>query len=498
KPFWQISGKVNMGKNDFVIEYENDKIWDKTKADDIFKKSNVKEALVKDIKTKVMMQKPPKPYNTTSFLSDVYRYFGYSPQQAMSIAEALYQAGLISYPRTSSEKLPKDINYRKIISNIAKNAKYAKETKFLLSKKDLVPEEGLKTDAAHPAIYPTGDLPKRIGSHQQKVYDLVIRRFLAVFGDPAKRESQRVTLGLGDSVFFLNGKRTIEPGWTMLYGRYASREEVMLPTIEVGSRINIKKIDLLSKKTQPPARYSQGSVMKEMENRGLGTKATRASILQILYNRGYVIGKSIEVTDLGLKLSDILEKSVPDIVSEKLTRHFEDECEEIESGKQNKEKVIDEAKKELIRISKIFRKSEKKIGEQLTKAIIESQEKQNTLGVCPHCGGTIKMMRLWTTKKRFAGCTGYPKCSFSAPLPSFGFIQPLDKVCEQCKTPIVQVQRENGRPFRMCLDLKCPTKKEWYDKKKHSKMSKSGKITPAQVSSIPDSAKEQASSKKVK
>ncbi|MFH1630624.1 MAG: DNA topoisomerase I [Candidatus Aenigmatarchaeota archaeon] len=484
KPFWQIVGEVSIGKRQYPIEYEDDKIWDKKDADNVLKKSKVKEATVKDVKKKVMMQKPPRPYNTTSFLSDVYRYFGYSPQQAMAIAEALYQAGLISYPRTSSEKLPKDINYKKIISNISNNPKYAKETKILLNKSELVPEEGAKTDAAHPAIYPTGESSKRIGSHQQKVYDLVVRRFFAVFGDPAKRESQRIFLDLGGNLFFLTGKRTLEPGWTLLYGKYAAREEIMLPEIKIGSKLFVKNISQLSKKTQPPARFSQGSVMKEMENRGLGTKATRAGILQILYNRGYLIGRSIEVTDLGLKLSDILEKSVPDIVSEKLTRHFEEECEDIERGKQTREKVITEAKTQLTKICNQFRKKEKIVGEQLTKAIIESQEKQNTLGVCPRCGGTIKMMRLWTTKKRFAGCSGYPKCDFSAPLPSFGFIQPTEKVCEHCKTPIVQVQRVSGRPFRMCLDLKCPTKKEWYDKKKHSKMTKSGKIIPAKDSGV--------------
>jgi DNA topoisomerase-1 len=268
----------------------------------------------------------------------------------------------------------------------------------------------------------------------------------------------------------LTGLKTLEPGWTALYGKYAGREEVILPEMAVGDTLPVAKVEQLAKETQPPARYSQGSVLKEMEQRGLGTKATRAQILQTLYNRGYIIGKSIEVTDLGTKLSDVLEKSVPDIVSEKLTRHFEQECEDVQFGKAKRDEVVDEAKAALTKICNQFRKKEKSAGDVLTKAIIESQEKQSRLGTCFKCGGIVRMHRLWHTKKRFAGCSGYPKCDFSAPLPAMGYITALEKTCEQCKTPIIQVQREGARPFRMCLDIRCPTKAEWFDKSKLTSM----------------------------
>ncbi len=468
KPFWQIEATVSAGKGELKAEYEKDKMWDKAEADKVLRKSKVKKATVKDIKTKLLTQKAPKPYNTTAALADIYRYFGYSPAQAMNILEALYQAGMISYPRTSSEKLPKDINYKKIISGIAKQKGYEKIAQSLLEKDELKPEEGKKTDPAHPAIYPTGELSKKMGDHQRRVYDLMVRRFLATFGEPAKRQSQRITLDLGGNNFFINGIKTVEAGWTSLYGRYAAREEVVLPDMKTGDEVSVKSVDQLSKETQPPPRFSQGSVLKEMENRELGTKATRSQILQILYNRGYLVGKSIEVTDLGAKLADILESNVPDIVSEKLTRHFEQETEAVEQGKMKRDKVVEEAKQTLTKICDTFRKKEKRIGEALTAAIIESQEKQSRLGTCFKCGGLVRMHRLWTTKKRFAGCSNYPKCDFSAPLPAFGFITPLEKVCEQCKTPIVQVQRQTGRPFRMCLDVRCPTKADWFDKSKLS------------------------------
>ena len=468
-PFWEIELSVQIEKNMLKAFHVKDKFWNKNEAEKVLKNSNTKTAIVKDIKKKIISQAPPKPYNTTSLLADIYRYFGYSPTQGMSIAESLYQAGIISYPRTSSEKLPKDINYKKIIMQLGKQDKFKKDADFLLGKKELKPEEGSKIDQAHPAVYPTGTY-KKMGDKQLKVYELVVRRFLACFGDPAKRESQKITLDVNGELFTLSGIKTIEAGWTDLYGRFSKRDEIILPDIKIGDKIPIKKAEMLSKETQPPARYSQGSVLKEMENQGLGTKATRAQILQILYNRGYLVGRSIEVTELGMSLADVLEKNVPDVISEKLTRHFEEECDEIEQGKIDKESVLEEAKKKLVKISAGIKKKEAKIGEELTKAVIAAQDRQNILGKCIKCDGILKVHKNWMTKKRFVGCSGYKKgCRVGFPLPMMGLILSTEKICEECKTPIIQVSREGGRPFRMCLDPLCPTKKDWLDKNKLKK-----------------------------
>ena len=466
EPFWELELQLKGG---LKACYYKDKIWDRKEAEKLLQKSKVKEAAVKGIKKKIMSQKPPIPYNTTAFLADVYRFFGYSPQQGLAIAEVLYQTGLISYPRTNSQQLPPDINYKKIITNLAKQNVYEKAASSLLAK-ELKPTQGKLSSAAHPAIYPTGQAPGKIDSRQKNVYDLVVRRFMACFGDPAKRESQKIELLAGDVLFYLHGTKTIEAGWTALYGKYAAREEVILPAISVGEKMQIKDTTISEKETQPPPRYSQGSVLKEMEASGLGTQATRSQILQILYNRGYLIGKSIEVTELGLQLSDILEKNVPSVISEKLTRHFEEQCDAVEQGKADREEVLKEASENLTKICEEFRKREKKIGEELTKAVIATQDKQSILGTCPKCGGTLRVHKLWRTGKRFVGCSGYKKgCTFSSPLPREGVIMNTEKVCEQCKTSIIQVYYPGRKPFRMCLDIHCPTKKDWFDKEKFKK-----------------------------
>ncbi len=251
------------------------------------------------------------------------------------------------------------------------------------------------------------------------------------------------------------------------YGLYAAREDIILPEIKKGDKFPVVKKDLLDKKTPPPARYSQGSVLKEMEAKNLGTKSTRAQILQILYNRGYIIGRSIEVTELGMQLSSILEKNVPDVMSEELTGHFEEETDMIENGKKTKDDVLDEAKKELEKICSAIKKKEKKIGEELTTAVIQTQDKQSILGECLKCKGTLKVHKSWRTKKRFVGCSGYKKgCRVGFPLPREGIIISTEKICDECKTPIIQVQAPGKRPFRMCLDPMCVTKKDWLDKDK--------------------------------
>jgi len=474
KTYWQLFLHIKVGNKVFRAEYTKEKIWKKRSVESVLKKIKNKKAKVLSVTKRVVKQSPPIPYDTTTFLSDAYRYFGYSPTQAMRIAEDLYQRGYISYPRTSSQKLPSDINFREILEKIGSIQRYGKYVNKIFSLGKLEPKQGKKSDPAHPAIYPTAEVPKKLGSAQAKIYDLIVHRFLAVFGPDAKRESKTIILSVGGEKFKLTGATTVEKGWLELYGKYAQREEAELPNVNQGEEIEVVKIEPVEKQTTPPPRYSQGSILKEMEARNLGTKATRPQILQILYDRGYIVGKSIEVTDIGINLINILEKHVPLIVSEELTRRLEEDCDLVQNGKKKREEVLNEAKKIVTEICKEFKQKEKDIGRALTAALISSHEKQSTLGTCPKCGGTLRVFVMRGKGTRFVGCENYKKgCSFSAPLPKSGTIIPTGKTCEHCNTPIIQVSRPGARPFRMCLDIQCPTKKDWLDKRKVKKI-KSG------------------------
>jgi DNA topoisomerase-1 len=502
KPYWQLQLVLLIDKNEVIAIYEKDKIWEKENAEKIFNACKNKSAVVDDVKKKKYKQTPPVPFNITSLQTEAYRFFGYSPQQTMNIAQKLYTSAYISYPRTASEQLPPQIGYREILEALSKIKKYEALCKALLALPSLKPVEGKKTDAAHEAIHPTVEPPKdvkKLIGPAQKIYDLICRRFLTHFANEAIRESMQILINVNGHKFVTTGRRTIEKGWMEFYGPYARYDEMIFPDLKKGDKLNIKKLELLSKETSPPPRFSQASIIKELEKRNLGTRATRAAILQTLYDRNYVMDKSIKVTMLGLKVASALKKYVPDFVDEKLTRRFEKDLEEIMQGKEKKEKVLSKAKKAVTKICEEFKQNEDKIGKELGEAVIQTQNDKAILGACPKCkDGILKILFSPFTKKMFVGCSNYSKCKVCGftktackckcpickmekgkckcswkekewkplcqtgyPLPHGASFQRLDKICDKCNTPMIQVIRKGKRPFRMCLDPKCETKADW-------------------------------------
>jgi DNA topoisomerase-1 len=509
-PYWEVSIALKIGKSAYVADYSQGKIWSEDEAkklNEMLKKQ--KYAVVGKITKHVYEQAPPAPFNITSLQTEAYRLFGYTPQQTMQIAQKLYTSAYISYPRTSSEKMPASIGYKDILLALSKNKKYAQICKAILERGELKPVEGKKTDPAHECIHPTVEPPEKpLSGPAAKIYDLICRRFFVAFWGAAKREGVQVKLDVGGKEFTLSGRRTIEKGWIEFYGPYAKFDEIILPEFKEGDKIAIQKVNLVSKETSPPPRYSQAAIIKEMEKRSLGTRATRAAILQTLYDRGYLIDKTIRVTDLGLKVADVLKNHVPDFVDEKLTRKFEKDLEDIFYKRKERKKVLLAARKVVTNIVKQLKENENKIGPKLGKAIVSTLEDRTNLGVCKNCGGTLKILFNPLTKKKFVGCTGYnrcakcgysrsackckcpicgrekgkckcswkdkkwtPVCNVGYPLPANAEIRKTGAVCEKCKTPIVQVIRTGKRPFKMCLDPKCETKADWGRNKPISKKS---------------------------
>lgn len=464
-PFWQLELHVKLNGDEAVATFEKEKIWDKEEAESIFNSCKDKDAIVRNIKKRGYKQSPPPPFNTTDLQSESYSQFGFSPVQTLSIAESLYQAGYISYPRSSSQKLPHSINYQKILKAIGKLAPYQRFVQELL-KKRLEPVEGPRNDPAHPAVYATHETPNlsKLNTQQKKIYDLIVRRTLAAFGDVAVREASVISLDVNGNKFVLNGIKTLKLGWIEIYSQYLARDEVILPELKIGQKLEVIKSGMISKETQPPSRYSQGSIVKELERRDLGTKATRAEILQTLYDRGYVIGKSLQVTKLGEAVALALKEYSPEIVSEELTRHFEDEMEQVYNGVKKREDVVDDAKHVLMNILEEFKRNEKEIGGRLLEGLVQARDEASRLGTCPKCENELRIIRA-RTGKYFVGCKGYPNCKNVYPLPGMAKIQALNKVCEKCGTPMIQVIRRARRPFRMCLDPNCPTKADWGRKK---------------------------------
>jgi len=472
--FWEIYLGGTYKKNNILAQHKADKIFDKKKVSDILKNTKGKKAIIEQIRKKTSNQSPPTPFDLTTLQTESFRHLKFTPKDTASIAQELYIAGLISYPRTSSQKLPPSINYGKILKGLQKQKEYSPSCKLLLDKK-LKPNEGKKSDPAHPAIYPTGE-PAKLSGRQERLYDLIVRRFLAVFGEPAKRQTISVDIGVNKEIFGLTGTTTIDPGWHTLYGKYAKFKEEELPEMKEGEEIKVNKIYEEEKETQPSKRYNQASILKELEKRNLGTKSTRAIIVETLYDRHYIQNQPLEATNLGLKLIKTLKKYSPEIIDEKLTRTFEEDMEEIREGKNSKEKVIEKAKKSLIKILKGFKQNESKIGEDLVEASKETQRKATEIGKCPNCKEGILSIRKGKFGQ-FIACNKYPDCKTTFTIPQT-LVKPTKEICDSCSLPKVQIIKKRGGPQTVCINPKCPSKLEDYSAKEIKEMEgiESGKI----------------------
>ncbi len=463
-PYWQIRAEIEIGGQVFEAEYEKDVIETKKEANAIVEACKEKDGVVENIEVKKFQQMPPTPFDIGTLQSEAYSLFGYTPRRTLDIAQRLYLDALISYPRTSSQKLPPAINYEAILKNLSGVSEYKKLAAELLSKKELKPNEGKKEDPAHPAVYPTGNLPERVLEEpERRIWDLVVRRFMAVFGEPAIRQSLKVCINIDGQRFFLRGRQTLKEGWLRFYEPYVRSEEVLLPPLEEGQRLKARKIILEDKFTKPPPRYNPGSLLKKMEEAGIGTKATRADIIQTLYDRKYVRDERMVVTDLGFEVLEVLKRHCPPIVSIGLTKKLEERMDKIQANQEKRENVLLDAIEILKPVVEELKAKEKTIGEQLSNAIKRARLEERIVGQCPLCGtGVLMILYSRKTGKRFIGCTNFFKkqCNAAFPLPQRGTARPLWRNCRGCGWPTVQVRIKGRRPWNLCFNPKCPLKEE--------------------------------------
>lgn len=464
EPFWEIMLHGDYKNDQIEAKHVLDKIFDKKIVDKIMKKvKGEKEALIKQVKRTQRQQAPPHPFDIGSLQAESYAQFHITPKQTLAIAQTLYLAGVTSYPRTSSQQLDPKLGFQKILRGLTAQPQYDKLCQSLLKLPYLKPNNGKKTDPAHPAIYPTGLPPKELKDKERKIYDLIVKRFMATFAQPAVRETMEVALDVKEELFITKGTRTLEENWHVYYKPYLKIEEVTLPDMKEGEKVQIKKIAKLDKETQPPKRYNQSSIIKELEKRNLGTKATRADILDRLFQRGYIEGVQITVTKLGMETINVLEKYAPTIVDEKLTADFEFDMEKIREGKENQETVLDKAKKFLTNLLADFKKKEKLIGTELLKSVRETQEIQNYIGLCPTCKEGKLNIRFGKFGK-FIACDKYPDCKTTFKLPP-GMIKNTEKICETCGYPMITVIRKGKKPQEVCINPNCKTKISTAEKK---------------------------------
>ncbi|HED05965.1 MAG TPA: DNA topoisomerase I [Ignavibacteria bacterium] len=463
KPYWQIFITIEDIKNKLELKHNKD-IFQKEELKK-FENLNGKTGIAETKKTQQIIP-PNPPFNLTTLQTEAYKFHGITPSNTLRAAQSLYLAGLISYPRTSSQKLPDSINYKEILDKLSK--KYNVE-KLITKKK---PIEGGKTDPAHPSIHPTGE-EQILSGDEEKIYNLIVKRFLSLFCDDAIIDNKKVSVKVEDLIFNARGTGINKKAWMEIYPIKLKENEIP----DFNGEVKITDLKIEEKETKPPKRFSPASIVSELEKRNLGTKSTRSSILETLYDRGYIKEKSIEATSLGISLIDTLEKYSPIIIDEKLTRYFEKEMEKIQESKKDfkkkENKVIDEAKKTITKIAKQFNENEKKIGIELLNANIKLREKQkeeNKLNLCPVCKkGNLAITYSKKTRRNFIACNAYPDCKTTYSLPPNGVIKKTDKICESCNFPMLMLLKKSRKPWFFCFNKECETNKkrlEEYRKRK--------------------------------
>ena len=455
--YWQVF--IEIDKPKLELKYTKD-LFDKNELEK-FKDIVGKKGQAETKKTE-QITPPNSPFNLTTLQTEAYKFYGITPSNTLKAAQSLYLASLISYPRTSSQKLPDSIDYKSILETLKIRYKVAK-----LITKDK-PLEGKKTDPAHPSIYPTGNKPPILSGDEEKIYDLIVKRFLALFCDDAIIDKKRVVVTVDNLPFSANGNQIRKKAWLEFYPSKA--KEVEIPDVEGEVTVINKKEE--EKETQPPKRYSQASILSELEKRNLGTKATRAQILETLYDRGYVKEKSIEATKLGISLIETLQKHSPIIIDEKLTKELQDKIDKIieikkpsqKELKEKEEEILEKAKNTIIQISKEFNEKQNKIGSELMGAEEKQREierEENLLNECPLCKKN-KLRVTYSPKNRkfFISCSGYPECKNTYSLPPYGTIKQVGKDCEKCGFPLLMALQKNKKPWIFCFNTECVTNKE--------------------------------------
>jgi DNA topoisomerase-3 len=416
-------------KKDDDAERRADRLWNEADAQAIAQACRGQPAIVTE-EAKPSTQASPLLYDLTTLQREANGRFGYSAKTTLSIAQALYEKHkVLTYPRTDSRYLPED--YLKV----------AKDTAAMLAKEDLpAPLRALAAHAKkaikdgyikptkrvfdnakvsdHFAIIPTLQAPKSLTDAELKVYDLVVKRFLAVFYPSAEflvtTRISTISLKAAEHRFQTNGKVLVNPGWLAVYGKEAQDEDANLVPVQPGEQVRTEHIDVVALKTKPPARYTEATLLSAMEGagklidddelraamheKGLGTPATRAATIEGLINEKYMFrdGRDLVPTAKAFQLMTLLRGlDIDDLTKPELTGDWEFKLAEMEHGRLKREAFMREIAQMAERIVKKAKEYDRDTipGDYATLAT-----------PCPNCGAVVK-----ENYRRFA-CE---KCEFS-------------------------------------------------------------------------------------
>ncbi len=487
--YWYIAAEFGEGFTAELskISGKKAKVRSAAEAETIRRSLEGRDYIVENIKNANRKIKPYAPFTTSSLQQDASTRLGFQTSRTMSIAQELYEGvslrgigerGLITYIRTDSVRVS-DIAKASANAFIKENygSEYAGSNKYA-SKNKLMQD-------AHEAIRPSDVslephmIKDLVRPDLYKLYDLIWRRFVASQMASAVYDTVSVSIANGKYEFKASGSRMTFDGWRKVYGSNTEKENE-LPKLTEGQKLDFKKLITEQKFTQPPSRYTEASIVKEMEEKNIGRPSTYAATLERLFKRRYIVRekKYLVPTQLGKDVTGIMEVYFADIVDVEFTGEMEDKLDSIDTGMdwravladfyKNFKLELEIADKELQRIERegvLSDESCELCGKPM--AIKEGQfgrylactgypECKNTKSIivktgvkCPKCGNDILEKRS-RRGKIFYGCSGYPSCDVSY------WDKPVGRFCPQCKSMLVE---SNGR-FKgiKCSNRECKYK----------------------------------------
>jgi DNA topoisomerase-1 len=444
--YWQLGLFTEKAGEQIEARHTNGRFKEQ-KAAELARDQTKEPLVVTEVREGTKQDRSPSPFDTTTYIVAAAR-LGFSAANAMRIAEDLYMNGYISYPRTDNTVYPPSLNLNEVLATI-RNSPFKKEVEWILTHRRPEPTRGKKSTTDHPPIYPTGVATReRIGDDAFRIYELVLRRFLATLAPDAFWQTMKVNFDAGGEIYTATGGRLIEPGWHAVYP-FSEAKETILPVFVPGEKLPIRKVNLDEKETMPPARYTQSKLIQRMEELGLGTKSTRHEVIAKLVSRKYVEGNPLRPTLVGRVVTEALEHHADTITKPDMTQTIESHMQQIKENTRTRDDVIKESRSMLHAAFDQLEANEKIIGDDIRDRTAE----ELNLGRCPACGGTlaIKHMRGST---QFIGCSRYPECTFNIGLPvtQWGWAVRTDEICDKHHLHFVRLVRKGARPW----DIGCP------------------------------------------
>ena len=451
--YWTINALLtepNSGKN-FEAKYygennKENKLSSGEEAEKILKDVAGADFIVESIKTGQQKRNPQPPFTTSSLQQDASRKLNYQAAKTMQIAQTLYEGvnlggklgtvGLITYMRTDSLRISEDAQ-RETVAYLTEN--YGKEyvhPRQYKAKKN--------AQDAHEAIRPTSininpiAIKDKLTNDQYKLYKLIWERFAASQMESAVYDVMNVSLDAKGHTFHASGRRLMFKGYMAVYVEGSdSKEEKdkMLPKLAQNQRVDLKDIDSSQHFTQPPARYSDATLIKELEENGIGRPSTYAPTISTIVSRGYIVRNKRQLipTELGFVTTDIMKNNFKDIVDVDFTAEMESDLDSVEEGKIQWRTVLEE-------FYPPFKKNLEEASERIAKIKIKDEESDV---VCEKCGR--KMVYKLSKYGKFLACPGYPECKNTKAIREGTGVE-----CPKCGGEILVKKSRKGKVYYGC------------------------------------------------